>query len=87
MDHIKDLKKLRDDALSRLQSNPDYRTLRALTALIDDLTLMDARPGVGDLPKADEKELEEELSSAGSANGKGPGRVTNYSASSSAPAN
>ena len=54
MDHIKDLKKLRDDALGRLQSNPDYRTLRALTALIDDLTLMDgSRAGVGDIPKAD----------------------------------
>jgi hypothetical protein len=42
MDQISDIKKLRDDALQRLQSNPDYRTLRALTALIDDLTLMGA---------------------------------------------
>ena len=42
MDHVQELKKLRDGALNRLQQNPDYRTLRSLTSLIDELTLLGA---------------------------------------------
>ncbi|MEM1365255.1 MAG: hypothetical protein AAGH82_05830 [Pseudomonadota bacterium] len=89
MDHVKDLKKLRDEALGRLQDNPDYRTLRALTALIDDLTLMDAsRAPVGDLPQsgksADNQDANDLPSTAVMSNGKGPGRVANFTASTNA---
>ena len=76
MDHIQDLKKLRDDALSRLQNNPDYRTLRALTVLIDDLTLMDnprSQP-LSNLPGVDSDDEAKEDDN------KGPGRVANFSA-------
>ena len=50
MDHIHELKALRDGALSRLQQNPDYRTLRSLTALIDELTLLGANTAAKPLP-------------------------------------
>ncbi|MEO0498843.1 MAG: hypothetical protein AAF141_16060 [Pseudomonadota bacterium] len=88
MDHVKDLKRLRDDALGRLQSNPDYRTLRALTALIDDLTLMDSpRSSVGDIPTADAKNDQDTVSGPVAANGKGPVRVTNFASTATSATN
>jgi hypothetical protein len=77
MEHIKDLKRLRDDALNRLQSHPDYRTLRALTTLIDDLTLMDpvdAHNPLDNLPGVKLDEKEKDQASAGQSNGKMPNR-------------
>ncbi len=37
MEHIKQLKSIRDDALTRLQTNPDYKLLTSLDSLIVEL--------------------------------------------------
>lgn len=37
MEHIKQLKTIRDEALSRLQTNPDYKLLTSLDSLIVEL--------------------------------------------------
>ena len=37
MEHIKQLKTIRDEALSRLQTNPDYKLLTSLDSLIIEL--------------------------------------------------
>lgn len=37
MEHIKQLKSIRDEALTRLQTNPDYKLLTSLDSLIVEL--------------------------------------------------
>ena len=55
MEHIKQLKTIRDDALTRLQSNPDYKLLTSLDSLIVELE------GVTALAELAEKSVAREI--------------------------
>lgn len=57
MEHIKQLKSIRDEALFRLQANPDYKLLTSLDSLIVELE------GVTAIAELAEKSVAKEISS------------------------
>lgn len=64
MEQIEQLKKMRDDALARLEASADYKLVNSLGALIEDLEEALGIAPAGDQPDEDSTEAEEEESAA-----------------------